>query len=102
MEIMEKNPFVRLDAYIKNANDTAPSAGKGKEKSGGVAREDNVILSPRAKAIQEAKQLLDAVPDVREERIAEIKKQIEAGTYQVDAGKVAAKMVEESLLNELL
>jgi len=64
--------------------------------------EDKVVLSQEAKKIQEAKKLLDSIPDIREEKVAKIKAQIENGTYQVEEKKLAAKMIKESLLNELL
>ena len=64
--------------------------------------EDKVVLSQEAKKIQEAKKLMDSIPDIREEKVAKIKAQIENGTYQVEEKKLAAKMIKESLLNELL
>ncbi len=64
--------------------------------------EDKVILSLEAKKIQEAKKLMDSIPDIREEKVAKIKAQIENGTYQVEDKKLASKMIKESLLNELL
>ncbi|MFH1935491.1 MAG: flagellar biosynthesis anti-sigma factor FlgM [Pseudomonadota bacterium] len=64
--------------------------------------EDKVILSHDRKKIQEAKKLMDSIPDIREEKVAKIKAQIENGTYQVEEKKLAAKIIKESLLNELL
>ncbi len=61
-----------------------------------------VILSAKAKAIQEAIRLFEELPDVREDKVAQIKVQIQNGTYEVDAKNVAAKMIEESVLNDLL
>ena len=64
--------------------------------------EDKVILSQEEKKIQEAKKLMDSIPDIREEKVAKIKAQIETRTYQVEEKKLAAKMIKESLLIELL
>ena len=64
--------------------------------------EDKVILSQEGKKIQEAKKLMDSIPDIREEKVAKIKAQIQNGTYHVEEKKLAAKMIKESLLNELL
>ena len=64
--------------------------------------EDKVILSQEGKKIQEAKKLMDSIPDIREEKVAKIKAQIENGTYQAEEKKLAAKMIKESLLYELL
>ena len=54
------------------------------------------------KKIQEAKKIMRSIPDIREEKVAQIKAQIENGTYQIKEKKLAAKMIKESLLNELL
>jgi len=64
--------------------------------------QDKVILSQEGKKIQEAKKLMDSIPDIREGKVAKIKAQIQNGTYQVEEKKLAAKMIKESLLNELL
>ena len=103
MEIITGNkPFVRLDAYVKNI-------GKGKNRINGSPKEapkgglseDKVALSPEAKQIQDAKERLDSLPDVREDKVAEIKEQIEAGTYTIDGEKIAFKMIRESILDRL-
>jgi len=102
MKIMGKNPLIQLDAYTKHVRDAEKTAGKNDADHTMGARQDKVVLSPLAKAIQEAKTILESVPDVREDKIARIKEQISNGTYTIDEKKVAAKMIEESLLNELL
>ena len=101
MKIMGKNPLIHLDTYAKNVAKTEESVKKDAQQSEGAAKGDKVILSPKAKAIQEAKKLLENVPDIREEKVAQIKEQIKNGTYTVDAKKVAAKILEESVLNDI-
>ena len=102
MKITGKNPYVNLDAYTKNVKDKEKIDNKGTQASKQVMEEDKVVLSREAKKIQEAKKLMDSIPDIREEKVAKIKAQIENGTYQVEEKKLAAKIVKESLLNELL
>ena len=103
MEIITGNkPFSGLDAYVKNV-------GKGKNRINGSPKEapkgglseDKVALSPEAKQIQDVKKRLDSLPDVREDKVAEIKEQIEAGTYTIDGEKIAFKMIRESILDRL-
>ena len=102
MKITGKNPYVNLNAYTKNVKEKekidAPLKKTPKEVSGG----DKVVLSPEAKKIQEAKELMGSIPDIREEKVAQIKAQIENGTYRIKEKELATKMVRESLLNELL
>ncbi len=97
MEITAKNPIMLLEAYIKNLSDkgkTGPSSKQGPDE---ILSEDKVVLSPKAREIQEAKKLLNSLPDIREEKVAHLKKQIENGTYQIKGEKIAVKMLKESL-----
>jgi negative regulator of flagellin synthesis FlgM len=102
MKIVGKDPSVNLEAYQKNIRDRNRVNASGKPSAKGVSKEDKVVLSPEVKRIQDAKKLLSSVPDIREEKVARIKAQIENGTYQVEEKKLAQKMIKESLLNELL
>jgi len=102
MKITGNNPFLDSDAYVRNARNEKEVSSSGRPVSKGVTGGDTVRLSLRAREIQEARKLLDSIPDVRDEKVARIKAQIKAGTYQVDEKGTAAKMVRESLLNELL
>ena len=102
MKISDKNPFINLEAYIESMKDQKRVKGTVNQVSGAAAGEDKVELSSKGKEIQEAKKLLDSVPDERNEKITLIKRQIENGTYQVNGAKTAAKMLKEMFLNELL
>jgi flagellar biosynthesis anti-sigma factor FlgM len=66
---------------------------------------DNEIeedLSPVDSAAQvlemsKYKETVKALPDVRQERIAELKRQIEAGEYHVDSRKIAEKILDRQI-----
>ena len=58
------------------------------------------MISDAAKRIQEVRSQLDAVPDVNEEKVAQLRKEIEAGTYQRSADEIADKMIREGLIND--
>jgi len=102
VKITGKNFYVNLDAYAKNVKDKERIDNQGKNAANQVVKEDKVVLSQEAKRVQEAKKLMESIPDIREEKIAKVRAQIESGTYQVEEKKLAAKMIKESLLNELL
>lgn len=55
-------------------------------------------ISDKAKDFAKAHAVATATPDVREDRIAELKKRIAAGDYKVDTDKVAEKMMGEHSL----
>jgi len=77
---------------IKNEGDKPTGAGA-------MITTERVDLSSRAKDIQRVKQLLNQLPDIREERVQELKSQIDGGHYTVDTGKIADKMVGEALID---
>lgn len=61
----------------------------------------NVNLSPKAKEIADARakatEIARNTPDVREDKVAEIKKKIADGTYKVDSGKIADGIAREAM-----
>lgn len=65
----------------------------------------NVALSPKARELADARKkafdIAKATPDIREDRVAELKRQIQAGQYQVDPGKIADGIAREALLEYL-
>jgi negative regulator of flagellin synthesis FlgM len=100
MEITPKDA-VNIEAYVnqvqdKNKVDVAPEQPEKQP-----AKADTVVLSDTAKKVQEAQKQLEAIPDVREDKVAQIKEQIENGTYEMDEEKIADKMIKDMLLNDL-
>lgn len=72
-------------------------------KSARVASEGDAKseISPRAREFAAAKAIASQTPDVREEKVAALKRRIAEGKYQVDAAKVADRMVDEHLSSHL-
>ena len=62
---------------------------------------DTVELSSRSKEIARALETVRTAPEVRTERVAELKAEIGAGTYKVDSGAVAGKILIEGLSDKL-
>lgn len=78
----------------------------GGPNAGAAARPGiNVALSPQARELSDARKkafdIAKATPDIREDRVAELKRQIQSGTYQVDPGKIADGIAREALLEYL-
>ena len=57
---------------------------------------DTVEISSRSRELARARQAVDATPDVRADKVAEIRKRIEDGTYSVPPELLARKMLEGS------
>lgn len=72
------------------ATDLAPSSDK-------TVRGATVEISDRAKLMKQATDIAHQTPDIRKEKIAALKKSIHEGTYHVDSGAIADRLVEEHL-----
>jgi flagellar biosynthesis anti-sigma factor FlgM len=72
---------------IQRAQPTQPDPAAS---VGGV---DQVMLSQRAQEVQRARAALAETPEIRQERVAELRAKIEAGTYRVDPDKVAERIL---------
>ena len=101
MEISNKNHPINIDAYINQVNNKTNSKAVSEQSAKPAVRTDTVEISGTAKKIQEAKSQLETIPDIREEKVAKIKSQIENGTYEINADKIASSMIRDTLLNEL-
>jgi negative regulator of flagellin synthesis FlgM len=63
---------------------------------------DRVELSGTAKALQQARTLLAASPEVRSEKVAALKGMIQRGVYNVRGQEVAEKMVGYGLFDHVV
>jgi negative regulator of flagellin synthesis FlgM len=64
-------------------------------------RGDEVSLSPTAQDYQTARELLQEVSDVRQEKVRQIKAELKNGERQVEAEKIAERMLAEGLFKDL-
>ena len=84
---------MRIDAY--NAISQTYGA-KGKYKAGAAAKtssSDKIEISNFGRELQVAKQAVAAAPDIRADRVSEIKSRIENGTYNVSGESFAEKLL---------
>ncbi len=65
-------------------------------------RKDSLSLSGDAKAVNEVRDLIKFIPEVRKERVDELKKAIETGEYKVDGKQVAEKMLQRMAVDHFL
>ena len=98
MEIV-KNQGIQVDAYVNQLQDTKKADQAADQAKESATKTDTVVISDAAKRIQEARAKLDDIPDVREEKVADLRNQIQNGTYKADAEKTADKLLKEQLGN---
>ena len=101
MEITPKDS-VNIEAYVNQVQDKDKVDATSEQPEKQQTKADTVVLSDMAKKVQEAQKQLKAMPDVREDKVAQLKEQIENGTYEINEEKIADKMLKDSLLNDLL
>ena len=101
MEITPNDNTINIDAYVNNINDKQKAENTSEKAEKNVAKTDTVNISDAAKEIQEVRKELDNIPEVRTEKVEQLKNQIENGTYEIKSEEIAEKMLKDSLLNDL-
>jgi negative regulator of flagellin synthesis FlgM len=100
MEINGTNPSIanpnpqRVEASQESQRSLKTRAGQNPES-------DSLELSVKSREISHLEDLIRSTPDVREERVQAVRSQIESGTYNVKAEKIAEKIVGGNLLDEV-
>jgi negative regulator of flagellin synthesis FlgM len=100
MEINGTNPS------IVNPNPQRVESSQGTQRSsqsggGQNPDSDRLELSTTSREISHLEELIRSTPDVRQARIDEVHRQIESGTYNVKAEKIAEKIIGGDLLDEI-
>ncbi|MBL0714175.1 MAG: flagellar biosynthesis anti-sigma factor FlgM [Desulfosarcina sp.] len=99
MKINDQSAYINFEAHTKGPQEPPNLSTDAAKTERGRPSVDKVVLSPRARELQEAKTQLDNLPDVNVRRVAQIQLQIEKGTYIIDGGKIAERMLGEMQLN---
>ncbi len=80
----------------------ATNGGKEVDKtatSASAALREGVEISDSARLMQRAEDVARSAPDVRADRVATLKQSIKDGSYQVDNGSLADRIIEEHLFS---
>jgi negative regulator of flagellin synthesis FlgM len=103
------NPLLSPDAKAtgkaQGVKDAPIAPAAPAVRKGGESANFGVSISPEAKERAEAQKkafdIAKSTPDIREDRVADIKARIAAGTYQVDSGQIADGMLREAVKEHL-
>jgi flagellar biosynthesis anti-sigma factor FlgM len=63
--------------------------------------EDQVQVSSRAQEFIRVRKLVDSLPDVRIDRVNQLSKAIESGTYNPKAEEIATALLDKHTIDEL-
>ena len=85
---------MRIDAMNKVSQIYSANRTKKSANSNALSFADTLELSQAGKAVQVAKAAVAAAPEVREDRIAQIKAAMENGTWSVSDNDLADKLLD--------
>lgn len=96
MKIDGNSPVDRKDLFNKVHEASGNQETEKKQNAEKVdAEKDKISLSGKAKEISELKAAIDQLPDVRTDKVDALRQAIDTGTYNIDARKIAQKILEE-------
>lgn len=90
---LNNSPAVTGGVRSNTATGSAPKAGETSEAPQ-TASGEAVHLSQEAQQLQKISDKLRDQPEVNSARVAQLKQAIADGSYQVDAGRVASKLLD--------
>lgn len=85
---------MRIEAYNQVAGLYKTNKTTKTCASYGVGDRDELQISQAGRDFQIAKQAVAQSPDIREDKVAQLKSKIESGEYQVSADDFASKLME--------
>lgn len=97
---MKINNYGSIPDIMKAYNSQRKDRADSRKDTPVDAGKDALELSDRARELQEIKNGLKNLSEVREEKVEQLKRWIKSGTYSVDAGKIAGEMIGERLLDK--
>lgn len=86
---------------LRQYQDSLKTGGRPDKKVGEkAAPHEKVNLSATAKDIQILKSAVASLPDIRQDKVDELRARIERGEYSASGEKIADKIIEEFLLDQ--
>jgi flagellar biosynthesis anti-sigma factor FlgM len=96
MKIGVGTPPAKIDTRIPSQN---PAIGEASKEGNQDSNAAKVTVSPSAATLNSIQEDLAKLPDVRIEKVEEIRKEIESGQYLRPADQIASKMIVRSLID---
>jgi len=101
MEINGNNPPIVLSNNIHLSDSSKQPARTIKDSGDHSSGSFSLELSVQRREIMRVNDLLQSTPDVREAKVEQIQKDIQTGAYNVKAEKIAEKIIQEGLSEEV-
>jgi negative regulator of flagellin synthesis FlgM len=100
MEIDGTNPLIGVNNSVQRIDASQPSERpqKGGEEH---SESDRLELSIIGREKAHLDELIRATPDVRDDKVEQVRLEIESGTYNIKAEKIAERIIGGNLLDEI-
>ncbi len=100
MEINGTNPLIGLQKEVQRLD--VPAQTERVQTAGSDQHDsDRLELSVRGLNLSHLEELIRSTPEIRESRVEQVRRDIESGTYNIKAEKIAEKIIGGSLLDEV-
>ncbi len=86
---------------VYNQNTKVSQNAKPEKTQGLMGKKDQLTLSNEGQTFQKVLSAMEQLPDIREDKVKDVKQRVDSGTYQIDNEKVAEKMMAAKLFNGL-
>ncbi|HSW37917.1 MAG TPA: flagellar biosynthesis anti-sigma factor FlgM [Acidobacteriota bacterium] len=102
MEINGNNPLMIVNKNVQRI-EHVPGPDKGREEGAvNSSPADRLELSVRGREFAHFADLIKSTPDIRESKVEQVRKELERGTYNVKAERIAEIIIKGNLLDEIL
>jgi negative regulator of flagellin synthesis FlgM len=86
-------------APVKGSNSSAVVADKSQSEGSGTTAStaqtgDQLTLTDSARSLQKIEEAVAKAPVVNAQKVAAVKQSISAGTYQINSGRIAGKLLQ--------
>ncbi len=102
MKIIKTNDIEKSSEILKNKIEKTKDSKTSSTNKNTDTNIDVVDISKESEILYKAKKEIEKLPDIRTEKVEEIKNKIEKNEYKVDEGKIADKILEENIIDKLV
>lgn len=102
MKIEGKDPLHLLETYLLGKAKPQGGAQALTPNTDGQTTSDRVDISQNAAEYQKLSARVASTPEIRMELVADLKRKIESGNYDVNREQIAEKLIRSTLIDQIL
>lgn len=102
MRIPEKGAIQPLPDLNRSTNGGTRGSAQPDPVERPTGSKDTVSFTEKGRELKIAAQHVRLVPDIREDRVMRLKRQLEEGSYRVRNDRIAGNMIDETLENNII